>query len=421
VADVQPFRGLRYDPEVVELSQVLAPPYDVIGAQLQAQLYARAMQNVVRFELGRDRDDDLPGVRDRYLRARGHLAAWRQTGVMVQESRPSLYLHAHAFHPPEGGPLERIGVFAAVTPEPWDRGIVLRHEHTLSGPKQDRLRLLEATGVQGSPVFALWEDGERAAAALHRYAATTPPAAEAVTDGESGHERHRLWVLEEGGSGGDVVDSVRSSLTESRLVIADGHHRYETALAYAAAHPEVPARVLMLLAPLDDASHVILATHRILAGWSGAPGTLRAGLEATGYRWESARNPRAALRRMAALRPHAHAFGVVAAGESAVAHRERRPVASPSAGLDVTVLQEEVLGALLGIDEEAVAAGRLRFSRDGDEVAALATASDGIGLLVNPTSVAEVADVARAGESMPQKSTYFFPKVPTGLVLLPVT
>ncbi len=420
MAEVRPFRGLRYDPDVVDLAAVLAPPYDVIDEAQQTELYGRAMQNVVRVELGQDLPDDVPGVRDRYTRARGHLEAWRRTGAMVSEDRAALYLHAHAFHPPGGGSLERLGVFAAVTPEPWEAGGVLRHEHTLSGPKRDRLQLLEATGVQGSPVFALWEEGDRATAALRHHAATTPPAAEAVTDGENGHERHRLWVLGEDGPTAAVVAQVVQTLAGSRLVVADGHHRYETALAYATAHPEAPARVLMLLAPLDDQSHVILATHRIVPRASLDAEALRTRLAAAGYGWDPVADPRTALRRMAALRERAHAFGVIAPGTTAVLQRGRRPAASPRAGLDVTVLQEEVLTAHLGVDADAVAGGRLRFSRDPAAVAHAVADTDGLGFLVNPTTVAEVAAVARAGESMPQKSTYFFPKVPTGLVLLPV-
>ncbi|HVA22412.1 MAG TPA: DUF1015 domain-containing protein [Candidatus Micrarchaeia archaeon] len=420
MAEVQPFRGLRYDPDVVDQGEVLAPPYDVIDAPLQDALYARAMQNVVRFELGRDYPDDVPLVRDRYTRARDHLAAWRRTGAVVLEDRPALYLHAHAFHPPTGGPLERVGVLAAVTPVAWEAGVVLRHEHTLSGPKQDRMRLLETTGVQGSPVFALWEDAEAAAKVLRRHLATTPPTAEAVTDGENGHERHRLWVLPADGPGGDTARAVIRALADARLFIADGHHRYETGLAYAAAHPERPAPVLMYLAALDDPSHVVLATHRIVAGAPIEAPVLQRALEAGGYRWEAADGPRQALRRMARLRGAAHAFGVVAPAGVSVVHRPRREAASPRARLDVTVLQEEVLTPHLGVDAAAVAAGGLAFSREAEEVVRAVRAGGGLGFLLSPTTVDEVVAVARAGESMPQKSTYFVPKVPTGLVLLPV-
>ncbi len=421
MAELRPFRGLRYDPGVVDLGAVLAPPYDVIDVAQQEQLYGRAMQNVVRFELGRDLPDDVPGVRDRYTRARDHLAAWRATGAVIQDERPSLYLHAHAFHPPRGGPLERVGVFAAVTPVPWDRGVVLRHEHTMRGPKADRMRLLETAAVQGSPVFALWEDADRASAALRRHVATVPPTAEAVTEGEHGTERHRLWVVAADETPEGTAAAILGALATARLVIADGHHRYETGLAYAQAHPDRPSALLMYLAPLDDPSHVIVPTHRVVPGPVPAIPTLRSALEAAGYCWEAAADLGVVLARTAALRDGAHAFGVVARDGLAVAHRPRRAGEGARAGLDVTVLQEEILAPHLGIDADAVTAGRLRFSRDPRAVVRMVGESGGLGLLLNPTSVADVAAVARAGESMPQKSTYFLPKVPTGLVLLPLS
>ena len=421
MARVLPFRGLRYDPQVVTLGDVLAPPYDVVDQAQRQRLMANALQNVIRFEAGPDLPDDRPGERDRYTRARDHLAAWRASGAMLEEREPALYLYSHGFHPPGGGALERIGCFAAVGLEPWSAGVVLRHEHTLTGPKADRLALLRTTGVQGSPVFALYEGAEAATAAIRRRMATAPPDAEAVTDGEYGRERHRLWVVTDA----ELVGTITAALAPARLFIADGHHRYETALAYrdegpAAADGE-PGRqhVLMLLTPLDDPSHVILPGHRIVPEAPVSAQALVRGLAADGYGVEPAAEVEQALVQMAARRAAEHAFGVVGPQEVTVVHRPRRAAAGPVQGLDVTVLQEEVLARHCGLDRGAIAAGRLEFSRDAAVVLERVVESRGLGVLVNPTTVEEVVAVADADQSMPQKSTYFFPKVPTGLVLYP--
>ncbi len=422
MARVRPFRGLRYNPEVVALGDVLAPPYDVVDDGLRQRLMARALQNVIRFEAGPSLPDDRPGERDRYTRARDHLAAWRASGAMLEEDGPALYLYSHGFRPPGGGPLERIGCFAAVGLEPWSAGVILRHEHTLTGPKADRLALLRVTGVQGSPVFALYEGAAAATAAMRRRAATVPPDAEAVTDGEHGRERHRLWVVTDP----ELIDTITRALAPSRLFIADGHHRYETALAYreegrAAAVPAGQGRdhVLMLLTPLEDPSHVILPGHRIVPEAAVTAAALVGALEADGYGAEPAAGLGEALAQMAARRGTAHAFGVVGPEGVTVVHRPRRPAAGPAQGLDVTVLQEEVLGPHCQLDGGAIAAGRLEFSRDAAVVLERVVESRGLGVLVNPTTVEEVVAVADADQSMPQKSTYFFPKVPTGLVLYP--
>ncbi|HUY62114.1 MAG TPA: DUF1015 domain-containing protein [Candidatus Dormibacteraeota bacterium] len=422
MARVIPFRGLRYDPNVVELGDVLAPPYDVVDDDLRQQLMARALQNVIRFEAGPSLPDDRPGVRDRYTRARDHLAAWRTSGAVLEERGPALYLYSHAFRPPGGGPLERIGCFAAVGLEPWSAGVVLRHEHTLTGPKADRLALLRVTGVQGSPVFALYEGAEAATTAIRRRMATVPPDAEAVTQGEHGRERHRLWVVTDP----ELIGTITQALAPARLFIADGHHRYETALAYReegreGAGPGAPGRehVLMLLTPLDDPSHVILPGHRIVPEALVSAAALVAALEAGGYGAEPVAGVGEALERMAARRGAAHAFGVVGPEGVTVVHRPRRPAAGPAQGLDVTVLQEEVLERHCGLDSGAIAAGRLEFTRDPAVVQERVAAARGLGFLVNPTTVEEVVAVATADQSMPQKSTYFLPKVPTGLVLYP--
>ncbi len=412
MAEVSAFRGIRCEPAVVQLEMVLAPPYDVISPQLQRDLYGRAMQNVVRLELGREFEDDVPGERDRYTRARDHLRAWLEEGVLVQDEQPSLYVHRHSFRPPGGGgPRERLGCFVGVEPVPHERREVLRHELTLTAPRADRLRLLQATKAQTSPIFLLYEDGAEVTHELERAASAAGPVAEAVIDGEYGAERHQLWRI----SDPDAVGRITSGLSRTRLFIADGHHRYETALNLGL------TQVLALVSPLEDVGNVILPTHRVVPEASMRVDELAEALASQGWQTEPAVELSDALARLSSLRETAHAFAIAGAAGKVVVSRPRPAESdSPRLGLDVVVLESEILEPLLGIVPGDAAAGRLLYIRDAQEALELALAQSGVAFLVNPTTVSEMAAVAVAGEAMPQKSTYFFPKVPAGLVIMSI-
>jgi len=410
VAEVSAFRGIHYEPAVVQLETVLAPPYDVIGPQLQLELYGRAMQNVVRIELGRDFDDDVQGERDRYTRARDHLDAWLEQGVLVQDAQPSVYVHRHSFRPPGGGgPRERLGCFVGVEPVPHERREVLRHELTMTAPRADRLRLLQATKVQTSPVFLLYEDQVEVTRVLEQVISMERPFAEAVVEGEYGSERHQLWQVADP----ETVGRITAGLSQTRLFIADGHHRYETALNLGL------RQVLALVSPLDDAGNVILPIHRVVPQASAGLDRLAETLARRGWQTAAVAELSAALAQVDSRREEAHTFAMVgSAGNWVVSRPRQEEVGSPRLGLDVTVLESEIIEPLLGVGTGGAAAGRLLYTRDPQEAVELALAQDGVAFLVNPTTVAEVAAVALAGEAMPQKSTYFFPKVPAGLVIL---
>ncbi|HVB13138.1 MAG TPA: DUF1015 domain-containing protein [Candidatus Dormibacteraeota bacterium] len=410
MAEVSAFRGIHYEPAVVQLETVLAPPYDVIGPQLQLELYGRAMQNVVRIELGRDFDDDVQGERDRYTRARDHLDAWLEQGVLVQDAQPSVYVHRHSFRPPGGGgPRERLGCFVGVEPVPHERREVLRHELTMTAPRADRLRLLQATKVQTSPVFLLYEDQVEVTRVLEQVISMERPFAEAVVEGEYGSERHQLWQVADP----ETVGRITAGLSQTRLFIADGHHRYETALNLGL------RQVLALVSPLDDAGNVILPIHRVVPQASAGLDRLAETLARRGWQTAAVAELSAALAQVDSRREEAHTFAMVgSAGNWVVSRPRQEEVGSPRLGLDVTVLESEIIEPLLGVGTGGAAAGRLLYTRDPQEAVELALAQDGVAFLVNPTTVAEVAAVALAGEAMPQKSTYFFPKVPAGLVIL---
>lgn len=411
MAEVSAFKGIRYQSARVQLESVLAPPYDVISPQLQTVLYGRAMQNVVRLELGRQFEDDVPGERDRYTRARDHLRTWLEQGILVQDQVPSIYAFRHSFRPPGGGgPRQRLGCFVGVEPVPHERRQVLRHELTLTAPREDRLRLLRTMKAQTSPVFLLYENSAQVSAELVRITAADPATAEAVSEGEYGSERHEIWQVSDPGAVGPIT----SGLSRTRLFIADGHHRYETALTQG-----LP-QVLALVSPLDDPGNIILPTHRVLPESPKSVEALGAELSSAGWAVEPAPGLTEALARLASLRSETHAFGIVGSTGKIVVSLARSGdrAASPRLGLDVAVLENEILEPLLGIAPGEAAAGRLIYTRDPQKALELALAQRGLAFLVSPATVAEMAEVALADEAMPQKSTYFFPKVPAGLVIM---
>ncbi len=427
MAAVSAFEGIRYNPDHVRLGGVLAPPYDVISDAARDALYGRDLRNIVRVDFGIEYADDVAGVNDRYVRAAGFLESWQQLGVLVQDPAPRLYVHDHEFTVPGGGQAHRRGLLATVAAAPWDRAVLLPHERTMLGPKQDRLALLRATRMQTSPVFAVWTGGEAAEGALER-AMSAPPDLGGRTDGELGSEKHLLWSV------GDpqLVAALQGALGGAGLYVADGHHRYETAFAYAAerraAEPAAPAdapfeRCLVYLAAAADPALTILATHRLVRHRPGLAFSLDDLWARLDDAWEA--EPQAdvdaALETAAAMRETHHAFAVIAHDGTALLQRARRgSPRSPRAGLDASVLEDEVL-APAGIDSNAIAAGALQYTRDAAELTrqvAAGTAVLGFGL--QPVTADDVVRVADAGETMPQKSTYFYPKVPTGLVLYPV-
>jgi uncharacterized protein (DUF1015 family) len=272
------------------------------------------------------------------------------------------------------------------------------------------MRLIQTMKAQTSPVFLLYEDCAEVTSELERAASTSPPVAEAVTTGEYGNERHQLWRLAEPGA----VQLITEGLSHTRLFIADGHHRYETALTLG-----LPL-VLALVSPLEDPGNLILPTHRVIPEAPLGVAELREALIAAGWKVESAEELGEVVARIEALRATEHAFGIVGSAGKLIAHRLRGQGRSPSprSSLDVAVLETEILEPLMGTASHEAAAGRLVYTRDPQEALEMAMARNGVAFLVSPTTVSEMAEVALAGEAMPQKSTYFFPKVPAGLVIM---
>ena len=424
MARLLPLRGIRYNPEHIRLGGVLAPPYDVISPAQREELYGRDLRNIVRIDFGRPYPGDVPGHADVYTRAAEHLRSWRELGILVRDERPGLYLVAHEFTAPSGAVERRLGLLGRVPALPWERSEVRPHERTLRGPKEDRMALMTATRTQTSPVWLLWEG---AAGLRERLAAMAegPALLGGRIEGERGAEKLLMWQLARDAELAEIAEL----LAPATLYIADGHHRFETAAAYAARRRESgdpgdadSQHVLVYASAADDPALLVFPFHRIVKRRPGLPSTRDELLPLLGEGWRADRldDPLAALADLGERRAREHAYVLVAADGSALLRRARAEVSSPRASLDVSVLQEEVI-LRLGIGETELREEALAYTRDpGEAVAAVRGGTAALAFLGSPCTPAEVLAVADAGETMPQKSTYFYPKVPTGLVLSPV-
>ncbi len=436
--DIRPFRALRFDPEVVgDLAAAISPPYDVISPSMQAELARRHPRNVVRLDHPLDAPGDEP--ESKYRRAARDFAAWRSEGALLKDREASLYLYEQTYRVP-GTDVERRqrGFFGRLRLEPLGAGI-LPHERTLSAPKEDRYRLLRATGVNFSPVVMLYRDtpGREAAHAIDRLAQSTPTTDLVADDGV----RHRLWQIPAADPElGPTLESLRSAAAAQPVTIADGHHRYETALRYhderhrdRAVCEEAPFDFLLALFLAVDEPLTVLPTHRVVRG--GASGdTLidRAGslfdVEPVG----SADVLVQAFRPGEGVAPAGATgtgrFGLWTGGRGAILRARRdafATLADPDASeglrwLDVSLLAI-ALERLIGLDRGATTAGgRLEYTKDSAEAVSMVDRGDAqAAFLLDPTPVEAVLDVAAAGEAMPQKSTYFYPKPVTGLLFHP--
>jgi uncharacterized protein (DUF1015 family) len=437
MVDVRPFRGLRFDPSrAPNLSDVLCPPYDVISPAEQRRLYARHPHNVVRLELGLEQPGD-DAQQNRYTRAANTLAEWQAQGVLLREPLPAVYLHQERFTY-AGKSHERRDLLASVRLSDWSEGQVLPHEKTMSGPKEDRFRLLCATATQLSPVFALYSEPSRAVAEAWARASQGPELNAFIDD--EGHE-HRLWALTDE----RLLSALAADFSGRKLYIADGHHRYETALRYRdLRREESPGlgadapfeRVLMLLTAADDPGLLVLPTHRVV---HGGPPLDQAAVEQRlspslhlDYYPVSRNMPVEAtatvLREMerSAARfvfgmygPDPGLFTVLTPREEERA-QDALPVEASSAlkQLDVVVLHALVVWPLVGKQDEHE---HLTYTRDVNEAFRLVGEGQArLALFLNATRVEQIIAVAEAGDRMPEKSTYFYPKPPTGMVLYPL-
>ena len=448
MADVRPLPGFRYA-ATDDLAAVVAPPYDVVSPDAQARYYDRHPENIIRLELGRDEPGDNE-LDDRYTRAAVTFAEWRLRGVLRQDP-PSFYLYEQRFTV-NGAAHARTSLLARVRLEPWEEQVVLPHERTLSKPKDDRLKLLRACAANFSPIMALYDDPQGELARRLGQAQQGKPAA-AFTD-ENG-EDHQLWLATDA----LLAAHVASFFNGKQIYIADGHHRYETGLAYrdevAALRRELLGDdaanfVLMALSAVEEPGLVVLPTHRILRDVGADRLAALDTVLATWFEIEPLGDADDAQHLTERLAAAGRADGgtsafvmVRSSGATLLRLREagrlemrESTAAAAAAGaqpegerhsnawsrLDVAVLHELVLRRGLSIGPEAVERGEhITYTRDA-ATAMRAVRSEGadLALLLNPTPPVAVREVALAGDRMPQKSTYFYPKLIAGLVMNPL-
>ena len=422
MATVRPFQGIFYDPHRVDLSRVVAPPYDVISPADQRRYYQQDPHNVVRLIAGEVHAADTPED-NKYTRAAGFFRQWLADGILHRESSPGLHVYRHRFvDPTDGRQRERQGILGVVELEPFGRG-VLPHEQTHARAKADRLSLTRAVVANLSPVFALYEDPQSAVRPVIATAVAESPRL-SIT-GEDG-DQHTIWSI----NGAERFHKLAEVFRTSRLYIADGHHRYETALNFRnkqrVDHPEAPPDaafnyVLMLLVDMADPGLTILPTHRLLHDFERFDPALVDRL-ARRHR-VIPRRDRAEL--LAAMQePTAsHRIGIAVTSTRATVDIGSADAADPVSRLDVSVLHREILQRELGLEPDELESERyLSYSRD---VATLLdrveTGAGQAAFFLRPPAVSDVVDVARAGQVMPQKSTYFFPKPASGIVFNPLS
>ncbi|HXD57452.1 MAG TPA: DUF1015 domain-containing protein [Thermoleophilaceae bacterium] len=418
MAEIEPLRTLRYEPRVVgSLDAVTAPPYDVIDEAQRAALAEKSPFNVVEIDLPRANGGDP------YLHAQTTLEAWRQQGVLVREREPAIWALTQDYSGPDGRSRTRHGFLCRVRVEDYGPGRIRPHERTHPGPKEDRLRLTRATRANLSPIFSLFPDPEQEAwHALEPFTEAEPFGSVTDADGTV----NRLWRV----SDADAIASVQATLADRELLIADGHHRYETARVYA---EEIGGEgehryVLMFLCSLSDPGLTIFATHRLLTDLTDEK---RAALTET-----LARDFDMAPLDAGELEPGPDEPGIalgyldrfdnqpkrLTLKEQSIADAALGDKPEPYRRLDTAVLEALVLKGALGMSEDDISHfNGLNYSKDASDArAAVADGRADAAFFMRPTPVEQVREVAEAGESMPPKSTFFFPKIPTGLVFNPL-
>lgn len=413
---VRPFRAVRYDTERVDLSNVIVPPYDVIAADERGSFFDRDPHNAIRFELTRDAADEASA---NYGWIRETLDAWRASGVLIQDDQPGYYVMGQRYTAPSGEELERVGFFGELALENYDARVVRPHERTLAGPKADRLKLLRAAEANLSSVFLLYEDRE------NEFGKFLAEALEAFEVGRATDQTgvgYRLARLTDPAK----IERLQDFLASRPVVIADGHHRYETALEY---------RRQQIEALGNDATAAWQSTIAYFAN-AYAPGSLllpihRVVREVPAPSEEQWRQqlPDWTIRRLPAVTPDrieallASELAPMASRPAFVAQSANGSTLLISqAGIDrdelmVRIVEQDVLGVVFGLDPEAIRGGAIGFPKSAERAAKEINEGQGtVALYLNPMTPDDVFRATAEGDVMPQKSTFFYPKVPTGMV-----
>ncbi|GAB6097310.1 DUF1015 domain-containing protein [Desulfatiferula olefinivorans] len=433
MARIVPFRGILYNQDKVDPADVVAPPYDVISEAKQQVLYDRHDKNVVRLILGKMFDTDTPGD-NRHTRAADYFSAWQAEGVLDRDLEPALYLSSVTFLV-GGKAVTRFGLITQVMLETFDTGVILPHEQTFSKVKSERLSLMKICKANFSQIFSIYSDQCGILDALKQAVDGKAPDIDLVDDAG---ERHRLWKIVDPG----VISFVRERMNDKKLFIADGHHRYETALNYrdflretdpdfSDSHPA--NAIMMYLTSMEDPGLIIFPTHRLLnqvdpRALAAFPDRAAEVFDVTTIPIDGDVEPAFdAFRKALLADPRRTTLGALIKGHQtfyllslkAGVMDQRFPEIPPALrSLDVTVLTHLVLLDLLGLTQTDLDEEKLITYSENDRhaVEAVLEGRCEAGFILNPTRMTQVRDVAESGRTMPRKTTYFYPKALTGLV-----
>jgi uncharacterized protein (DUF1015 family) len=439
LAEIVPFSGIRFNSAVVgDMNAVVAPPYDIISPKHQDDLYARHDNNIVRIDFGKVFEGDADG-NNRYTRSAETLNKWLDEGVLKREDEAALYLYEITYNTPAGEARKFSGFICLLRLEEWDKGVVLPHEGTLKGPKADRFELFKATSAGTSQVFSLYTDpAKKVSSALNSAAAGKSPDIEVKDDDGN---THRLWAVTDAAA----IKTAQEVLAGSKVFIADGHHRYETGLAYRDWRREQGQYtgseafnfVPMFLSNMDEEGLTVLPTHRLIKETPGVEldhildrMKMYFDVEERPVEGGSKEGIKAFINDLTEKGKSAHAFGYFFNGSPSyylLTLKDITPVkeciglgkSEAYCNLDVSILHGLVIERVLGYDTEHISMYQpIQFEKDGiKSVERVASGEFLMTFLLNATKVQEVRDVALAREIMPQKSTYFYPKLLTGLVI----
>ena len=409
MATIRPFQPYRYSPKAGDPANLVTQPYDKITPEMQARYLAASPYNLVRVILGEkrasDHDDD-----NVYTRAAAYLDNWIGDGILVRDPVPALYAYFQEFAVPDSGErLTRQGFIAIGKIEDYSAGVVFRHEQTLTGPKKDRLELLRHTRAHFGQIFMLYPEPEGEIDRLLQQSTAAAPVLDVLDDDGA---RHCLWPVADAAR----IAQIEALMADKKLLIADGHHRYETALAYRNEHPEDPAAqfVMMTLVNMHSPGLRILATHRVLRNLEHFdPVRFFEAAVKAGWSVAALQSLDVLKQRMSHPDPKLVQIGVVARGEIRLMQHPRK-----EDRLDVPILHQDILAGLLGISEEAVRDEKfIKYVRGIQAAAAEVEKGAQVAFLLEPTPIDDMARIAFSGGVMPQKSTDFYPKLLSGVTI----
>jgi uncharacterized protein (DUF1015 family) len=418
--EIKPFRGILYNQASVNLADVVAPPYDVISPQLQESLYEVSPYNVVRLDFGREED--------RYATAAQLFSEWSGAEILQNDEVPAIYFLVQDFKSLEGRDMQRQGFIAICRLEELGKSSVLPHEKTLPKPKEDRLKLLQATHANFSQIFCVYDDAERRIEKpLRHYLQKSEPAVEVTLEGV----RNRIWKI----SDGEEISAIQQFMSMQKVLVADGHHRYETALEFRNimmknnpnhTGDEPYNFIMMYFTNLRDKGLTILPTHRILRNmpmFNAKSFLQQLSLYFLVDKQTNLEELMSTLKRkrqfafglILAEEPRYHLFSLMS--ESHLKSLVPSKIPRVLRKLDVTILHAVVFEKILGIPTESQKQylDYVKDAREAENVVSKGVAQ--AAFLMNPTPLDQVRDAAETGHTMPQKSTYFYPKLLSGLVM----